>query len=64
MPTAEGHWSDARPNDHDRPGLSRIPPCDRCGHDEHVMKCGALVDLRIVDVFCPCRDVPVPGVYA
>jgi hypothetical protein len=52
------------PDEEMHSGLSRRMPCSLCGHDEHVLKCGALVDLLIVDVFCPCRDVPVPGVYA
>lgn len=55
--------ADARPDDHDRPGLSRVLPCSHCGHDEHVMECQALIDLRVIDVRCPCRGIPVPGVY-
>lgn len=27
--------SDARPNDHDRPGLSHDRPCGVCGHTAH-----------------------------
>jgi hypothetical protein len=38
--------------------LSRIAPCDRCLHDEHLFRCG----VEVADgVFCPCRDVPVNG---
>ena len=55
--------ADARPDDHDRPGLSRVLPCVLCGHDEHVMECQAPVDLMVVDVPCPCRGVPVPGIW-
>lgn len=40
--------------------LGRLMPCDRCGHDEHVLRCGALIYDTAP---CPCRDVPVPGVY-
>ena len=55
---------DARPNDHRDPaGLSRIAPCTHCGHDEHVTRCLALVDRVHEDVLCPCRGVPIPGVY-
>ena len=58
--------ADARPNDHKDPaGVSRIPPCNRCGHDEHLMRCGALVDPVYEDVLCPCRGgVPLPAVFA
>ena len=57
-------WSDERPNDHDRLGLSRIPSCDRCGHDEHLLRCGALIDPVHEDVACPCRGgVPLPAVF-
>jgi hypothetical protein len=57
-------WSDARPNDHDRPGLSRIRPCTYCEHEEHAMQCEALIDPLVSrDAVCPCKDVPVPGVH-
>jgi hypothetical protein len=63
MPSGAGWWADVRPNDHDAPGLSRIRPCTYCGHEEHALECGALIDpLLSVDAVCPCRDVPVPGV--
>lgn len=52
---------DARPNDHDKPGLSRRMPCRLCDHDEHVLHCGALI--YPYNVPCPCRDIGVPGVY-
>lgn len=55
-------WADVRPNDHDKPGLSRIAPCRSCGHDEHITRCLALVDPVYEDVVCPCR-LPVPGIY-
>lgn len=55
--------SDARPNDFNRPGLSRVMPCFYCEHEEHVLECQALIDLSIVDVHCPCQGVPVPGIY-
>jgi hypothetical protein len=55
-------WSDERPNDHDRPGLSRRMPCDSCQHDEHVLRCGALLS-EAHNVVCPCRPMPIPGVY-
>jgi hypothetical protein len=63
---AEAGWADVRPNDHDVPGLSRIPPCSRCGHDEHAFRCLVLVDPHHhEDVVCPCRGgVPIPGVFA
>lgn len=67
MPTRPaGRWADARPSDHDDPDvLSRIAPCNRCGHDEHVTRCLALVDPVYEDVLCPCRGgVPLPGVFA
>jgi hypothetical protein len=44
-------------------GLSRLIPCCYCGHDEHVLRCEALLDAALSNVLCPCRDVPVPGVY-
>ena len=40
--------------------LGRLMVCDRCGHDEHVLACGADVDAGVE---CCCRDVPVPGIY-
>ena len=40
--------------------LGRLMSCDRCGHDEHVLSCGADVDAGVE---CCCRDVPVPGIY-
>lgn len=57
-------WADTRPNDHDTPSpLARRMPCVNCGHDEHVLRCDALL-LAVGDiVHCPCRDVPVPGVH-
>lgn len=62
----EAGWADDRPNDHDDPaGLSRVPACRNCGHDEHLHRCLALVDPIYEDVVCPCRGgVPIPGVYA
>lgn len=42
------------------PPLSRVMPCSWCDHDEHVMRCEALIDGNTA---CPCRDVPVPGLY-
>jgi hypothetical protein len=58
----EAGWADVRPNDHDHPGLSRVLPCTHCDHDEHVTECEALVD-DVRNVYCPCRGVPVPGIY-
>ncbi|MDF1603410.1 hypothetical protein [Nocardioides sp. YIM 152315] len=51
--------ADERPAEHTGT-LSRLMPCDRCQHDEHVMRCDAEV---IPGVLCRCRDVPVPGLY-
>jgi hypothetical protein len=56
-------WADERPNDHDRPGLARRMPCPNCDHDEHVLRCDALLIEIGAVVRCPCRDVPVPGVH-
>ena len=61
-------WADVRPNDHDNPaGLSRVPPCNRCGHDEHLYACGVVIAERANegrDVLCPCRGgIPIPGVF-
>lgn len=61
MTVAEAGWADERPNDHDHPGLSRIAPCEHCGHDEHITRCLALIDPVHEDVVCPCRGVPIPG---
>lgn len=52
--------ADARPNNFDRPGLSRLMPCDRCGHDEHLLHCRALIS-EAHQVLCPCRPAPIPG---
>lgn len=47
-------------DDHLVGGLSHDRPCCYCGHAVHVLRCGA----EVVDgVFCPCRDVPVPGAH-
>ena len=40
--------------------LGRLMSCDRCGHDEHVLRCDAEL---LAGVLCRCRDVPVPGIY-
>ena len=40
--------------------LSRVMPCDRCSHDEHVLRCDAEI---VLGVLCRCRDVPVPGIH-
>lgn len=45
-------------DDHQGPRpLSHDRPCASCGHDAHLLRCGA--DLAD-DVTCPCR-CPVPG---
>jgi len=60
---AEAGWADERPNDHDRPGLSRVRPCANCQHDEHpFLRCGAVL-VADHSAVCPCR-CPVPGIYA
>lgn len=61
-------WADERPNDHDTPHPEgRRMPCPNCGHDEHVLRCQALLNDAhawvVEHVLCPCRDVPVPGVH-
>jgi hypothetical protein len=40
--------------------LSRRMECASCGHEEHLLRCEVVI---IPGVRCPCRDVPVPGVY-
>lgn len=40
--------------------LGRAMECSYCGHDEHLLRCEALVAPGVP---CPCRDVPVPGIY-
>lgn len=51
------------PEDHDRFGaLSRRIACVYCGHEEHILRCEELID-EPERVPCPCRRVPIPGIY-
>jgi hypothetical protein len=40
--------------------LSHDMPCPNCSDAMHLLPCGVEVSPG---VFCPCRDVAVPGIY-
>ena len=42
--------------------LSRVMPCPDCGDEWHYLRCEAVIDA-LLNVLCPCRGVPIPGVY-
>lgn len=42
------------------PPMPHEPECSACTHAVHLLRCEVLLDAGVP---CPCRRIPIPGVY-